>query len=222
MPLPNSAIVSRMNDGERFQKALQRFDEENSHDPHRVIVDGEPHPRELLYARWLTEWVLKLSPDASEVLRLAARSQHLCRWMIPRNSYEMTRAGYLRWRADLKQFHAGKSAEILREIGYADDVIQRVQDLNLKKGLGKDPECQALEDALCLVTLQYQLAELVVENRAGKDGRDSREDLEEDVARRPGSRAETALPGPRKELIDRALLRESGAGDPEKPEREGA
>jgi hypothetical protein len=151
----------RMNDGDRFQMALERFDEENSHDPHWMMVDGQRHPRELLYARWLTEWILKLLPDASEVLRLAARSQHLCRWMIPRNSYEMTRAGYLRWRADLKQFHARKSAEILREIGYAEDVIQRVQDLNLKKALGRDPECQALEDALCLVTLQYQLADLV-------------------------------------------------------------
>ena len=150
-----------MNDAARFQNALQRFDEENSHDPHRVMVDGQPLPREELYSRWLTEWILKLSPDASEILRLAARSQHLCRWMIPRNSYEMTRAGYLRWRADLKQFHAGKSGEILREVGYAEDVIQRVRDLNLKKGLGKDPECQTLEDALCLVTLQYQLAELI-------------------------------------------------------------
>jgi len=150
-----------MNDRERFEKALERFDDENSRDPHRVMVDGEAHPRELLYARWLTEWVIKLSPNASEILLLAARSQHLCRWMIPRHSYEMTRAGYLRWRADLKRFHAGRSAEILRETGFAEDVIQRVQDLNLKKGLGSDPECQTLEDALCLVTLQYQLAELV-------------------------------------------------------------
>src|ERR1700744_4442204 len=113
-----------MNEGERFQNALQRFDEENSRDPHRVMVDGKSHPRELIYAQWLTDWVLKLSPDASEVLRLAARSQHLCRWEIPRSSYEMTRAGYLKWRADLKQFHAGKSAKILREIGYGEDVIQ--------------------------------------------------------------------------------------------------
>jgi hypothetical protein len=150
-----------MNDSERFQEALRRFDEENSHDPNRVVVDGVPRPRELLYAQWLTDWLLRLSPDASESLRLAARSQHLCRWMVPRSSYEMTRAGYLSWRADLKQFHAGRSAEILREIGYGDDVIQRVRELNLKKGLGKDPECQALEDALCLVTLQYQLADLM-------------------------------------------------------------
>jgi len=202
----------RMNDGDRFQKALERFDEENSHDPHWVMVDGQPHPRELLYARWLTEWILKLLPDASEVLRLAARSQHLCRWMIPRNSYEMTRAGYLRWRADLKQFHAGKSAEVLREIGYAEDVIQRVQDLNLKKALGRDPECQALEDALCLVTLQYQLADLVAKTAPEKMGgilaktwKKMSPNAREYALKLPFSERE-------KDLIDRALGN-SDAGD---------
>ena len=38
--------------------------------------------------------------------------------------------------------------------------IERVSDLNLKKHLGHDPDCQVLEDALCLVTLQYQLSDL--------------------------------------------------------------
>jgi len=210
-----------MNDRERFQRALERFDEENSRDPHQVIVNGEAHPRELLYAQRLTEWVLRLAPDASETLRLAARSQHLCRWMIPRNSYEMTRAGYLRWRADLKQFHAGKSAGILREIGYVDDVIQRVRDLNLKKGLGKDPECQVLEDALCLVTLQYQLTELV----AKTDPEKMVEILAKTWKKMSPAAREHALklpfPDREKELIGRALAGAS-TGDSEKPEREGA
>ena len=73
-----------------------------------------------------------------------------------------------RWRSDLKQFHAGKSAEILREVGYDEETIARVRDLNLKKQLGRDPDCQILEDALCLVTLQYQLADLVAKTEAAK------------------------------------------------------
>jgi hypothetical protein len=73
----------------------------------------------------------------------------------------MTRAGYLRWREELKRFHAEKSTEILREAGYPEDIIARVRDLNLKKNFGADPECQLLEDALCLVTLQYQLGDLM-------------------------------------------------------------
>ncbi len=80
----------------------------------------------------------------------------------------MTRSGYLRWRNDLKRFHASKSAEILREVGYPEDVIVRVHELNLKKNLGRDPECQILEDALCLVMLQPRLADLTAKTDSAK------------------------------------------------------
>jgi hypothetical protein len=145
---------------ERFHSAIRRFDDENSRDPNMEMIAGVPHPREQVYAQWLTGWVLKLNPDASEELRLAARCQHLCRWMIPRSSYPMTRPGYLQWRAELKKFHAQRAGEILREFGYSDAVVQRVQHLNLKKDLARDPDCQTLEDALCLVFLEHQLTAL--------------------------------------------------------------
>lgn len=148
----------------RYTSALQKFDEENARDPNLVEIDGTPRPYELVYAEWLTDWVLRLCPDASEPLLLAARCQHICRWMIPRNTYEATRAGYLRWREDLKRFHAAKTGEILRQTGYPEETISRVQELNLKKHLATDPECQTLEDALCLVTLQYQLSGLLEKN----------------------------------------------------------
>jgi Domain of unknown function (DUF4202) len=154
--------------GPLFSKALARFDEENGRDPNHVVAHEVAYPRELLYATRLTAWVIRLQPDASEPLLLAARCQHICRWTIPRDSYEMTRAGYLRWRTELKQFHARKSEEILREVGYDEETIARVRELNLKKNLGRDPECQILEDALCLVTLQYQLTDLVAKTEPRK------------------------------------------------------
>jgi hypothetical protein len=147
--------------GARFQQVLRRFDDENARDPNLVTIAGKVQPRELFYAQRLTEWVLRLCPEASEALQLAARCQHICRWMIPRNSYPMTRAGYLRWREELKRFHAQRSSEILREAGYPEEMIACVGELNLKKNLGEDPECQVLEDALCLETLQYQLGDLM-------------------------------------------------------------
>ena len=155
-------------DARRFEAALRRFDAENARDPNREIADGISHPRELLYAQRLTDWVLRLCPDASEELRLAARCQHICRWEIPRNSYPMTRPGYLKWRADLKQFHAQKAGEILREIGYDETSIRRVQGLNLKKDFPDDPETRVLEDALCLVFLQFQFAGLAAKTDEDK------------------------------------------------------
>ena len=153
---------------ERFAAALRRFDEENSRDPNRETVDGASHPREWLYACWLNDWLLRLCPAASEELRLAARCQHLCRWMIPRNSMPMTRAGYLQWRENLRKFHAQQAGEILREVGYADEDISRVQALNLKKNFPRDPEAQAMEDALCLVFLEHQFADLAAKSSEEK------------------------------------------------------
>jgi hypothetical protein len=157
-----------MSDSSRFKEALRRFDEANARDPRVAKHNGVEVPYELLYADWLTAWVLKLNPQASEELRLAARCQHLCRWEIPRESYPAGRAGYLRWRQDLQEFHARRSGEILREVGYDDAVIARVQALNLKRDLGRDADCQTLEDALCLVFLQHQLAELAAKTEPDK------------------------------------------------------
>ena len=150
-----------------FQRAIEKIDAENARDPNMETSDGAVHPRELLYAKRLTAWLLKLAPDASETLQLAARCQHICRWTIPRNSHPMTKAGYLRWRSDLKNFHARKAGEILAEAGCTEEVIRKVQDLNLKKNFPGDPESRVLEDALCLVFLEFQLADL-----AGKTAED--------------------------------------------------
>jgi len=149
---------------ERFQAAIRRFDGENGLDPNQ---DGG-RPRELVYAERLTDWVRRLQPNASEALLLAARCQHICRWQSPREKYPMSRPGYLKWRADLKIFHARKSGEILRETGYDEDTIRRVQELNLKKNFPADPEVRVLEDALCLVFLQYQLGELAARSDEDK------------------------------------------------------
>jgi hypothetical protein len=155
-------------ESERFNTAIRQFDENNSRDPNREVVAGVARPRELAYADWLAGWVQRLCPDASEELRLAARCQHLCRWTIPRASYPMTRAGYLQWREALKQFHARRAGEIMREAGYGDDMILRVQRLNLKKDFPDSAESRVLEDALCLVFLEHQLAPLVDKTEEAK------------------------------------------------------
>ena len=144
----------------RFADAIARFDAENAKDPKSVTCDGATQPHELAYSRWLTDWVLRLNPAASEGLRLASRCQHLCRWEIPRDSYPATRAGYLKWRQVLKEFHADKAAAILRDVGYGDVITQQVRDLNLKKHFPADAECRTLEDALCLLFLERQFTDL--------------------------------------------------------------
>ena len=144
---------------ERLQHLLEQIDRLNQDDPTTESIDGKPLPRELAYAQRVTAWVLRLAPNASEWLRIAARGQHVCRWTIPREQYSRTRAGYLRWRETLKTFHAKTVAELMRQAGYAQEDLQRVESLILKKRPADDPEMQALEDALCLVFLETQLAD---------------------------------------------------------------
>ena len=145
---------------DRFGRALAAIDAANGDDPNTIVVRGEARPKELAHAEMVSMWVVALQPDASEALQLAARAHHLRRWTVPRTSYPAGRAGYLRWRRDLHEQHAREVGEILAGVGYDDETIARVQDLVRKRGLGKDPEVQTLEDALCLVFLETQFDDL--------------------------------------------------------------
>ena len=155
-------------DSERFMEAMRRFDAANAEDPHFEVVDGVSYPRELLYAQRMTTWLERFAPEASEALRLAARSQHIRRWMIPRDHYPMDRRGYLQWRTTLGRFHAEAVATILREVGYEEAMIQRVQALLRKEGLRRDAEVQCLEDVICLVFLESYCADFARQLDAAK------------------------------------------------------
>ena len=150
-----------MESSERFNKAIAEFDLLNAQDPNHRTVDGEDVPFELFFANKMTEWVFRLNSNASEIVKLAARCQHICRWEHPRSEYPEGRVGYLTWRKDLKTFHATKSTEVLRKVGYDEDTIERVRAINLKKDLGRDPDVQLIEDALCLVFLDNQFDDLI-------------------------------------------------------------
>jgi hypothetical protein len=149
-------------EGDRFSAAIAAIDAVNAQDPTHERHHGEAGeaemPSALLYGQRMSAWLLRLAPDASEELRLAARAQHIARWKIPRSSYPDGRDGYLAWRSALARFHAETAGEILSRCGYGDGAIARVGSLLQKRGLKRDAEVQALEDAACLVFLENQFA----------------------------------------------------------------
>ncbi len=140
----------------RFQRAIQAFDRANSEDPHTLEIDGQARPRELVDAERLAAWVERLEPGASEALRLAARCQHLRRFEIPRASLPEGRVGYLQWRTKLSRFHADGATSVLEELGYERPLIDEVRRINLKQNLHSNPDTQTMEDALCLVFLEFE------------------------------------------------------------------
>jgi hypothetical protein len=161
-----------MTANDRFQRVIALIDAANAADPTTITAGEVTGPKELVHSEMLTRWVRELLPRASEAVLLAARGQHLRRWEHPRSSYPEGRGGYLRWRTGLYVFHAEQTAALLREGGYDDATIARVSSIIRKQGLGRDPEVQAIEDGLCLVFLETQLAEL-----AGRTDRDKMLDI---------------------------------------------
>ncbi len=145
-----------ISDESRFNETLARFDELNAEDPNKLLIEGGEMAKELFFAHALFNKTLDLAPDASESLLLAARSQHLCRWKLSRSEYPEGRVGYLKWRQKLKELHAEWAADVLDEKGYPSEMLDLVKTLNLKENIKSNPDCQILEDALCIVFLEYQ------------------------------------------------------------------
>lgn len=139
-----------------YARARQLIDAAHAADPHRT-PDGRP--AELVYADRAEAWVVRLVPDAAPALRLAARSQHLERFLVPRTSFPDGKAGYHAWRRSLYTKQAERARELLLQAGVAADEAADVATWVSKTGLMKNAGTQALEDAACLVFLENEIAD---------------------------------------------------------------
>jgi hypothetical protein len=142
-----------------FEAACAAIDRANAEDP----KGGE-----LLYGRRMVGWVKALAPGASEELLLAARAQHVRRWTVPRSQYPEGRNGYLKWREGLKTFHADTLAAIMKDAGYGAAAISKSRSLLVAKNRAADAEGQTLEDAACLVFLEFEFAEFSAKTEPDK------------------------------------------------------
>ncbi|WP_342364251.1 DUF4202 domain-containing protein [Terrarubrum flagellatum] len=153
---------------DRLAAVMAEIDAANARDPNHVAIDGKAEPAELVYARRMSATLTRLAPDASEHLRIAARGQHIERWTSPRKSYPDGRVGYLKWRRDLKEFHANRVTEIMAAAGYEENDIARVGSLVRKERLKIDPEAQMLEDVVCAVFLEHYIEDFLAKTDEAK------------------------------------------------------
>jgi len=145
-----------------YLKAIDLIDAAHAEDPN--LIDGpngpKTQPYELHYARKMTDWLCKRSPEASPTLQVACRAQHFRRWELPRASFPTGRAGYLTWRSKQKSQAASQVVTLLssEEVSppLSVEVRDRIAALIRKEGLSTDGETQALEDVACLVFLDDQ------------------------------------------------------------------
>lgn len=143
-----------------YALARQLIDAAHSDDPKSL----EGHPAELVYADRMEAWLLHLAPDSPELLRLAARCQHLERWTVPRNSYPEGRAGYLTWRKFLYGKQAARARDLLLQAGVPAHEAEDAATWVSKTGLQTNPNTQLLEDAACLVFLENEISDFAAQH----------------------------------------------------------
>lgn len=144
-----------------YATARQLIDAAHAADPTRT-PDGRP--AELVYGERVEAWVARLVPDASPPLRLAARCQHLERFLTPRATYPEGRAGYLQWRVHLYQKQGDRARELALAGGVPADEADAIARWVSKTDLRRDPGSQALEDGAVLVFLENEIADFAAQH----------------------------------------------------------
>jgi hypothetical protein len=137
-----------------FDRARVLIDAAHGADPART-ADGRA--AELVYADNVEKWIMRIVPGADASLRIAARCQHLERWLVPRSTFPVGKPGYLAWRRSLYVKQAECARRLLSEAGVAPAVAADIAIWVSKTGLKTNAGTQALEDAAVLVFLESEI-----------------------------------------------------------------
>lgn len=148
-----------MTDQTRHEAVLADIDAANAGDPRAIAVSGAPRPYEVVYAERMSARLAAMYPDASDLLRIAARGQHIRRFDIPRAQFPQGRDGYKEWRRACREHHAKLLEKIMSRHGYSADEIDHVAKLVKKEQLKKARESQALENVVDVVFLEHYFDE---------------------------------------------------------------
>ncbi|MCC6776525.1 MAG: DUF4202 domain-containing protein [Hyphomicrobiales bacterium] len=144
---------------ERYRATIADIDAANADDPRRIVIDGTMRPYEVVYSERMTERLSAMYSDASELLRIAARGQHVRRFDIPRTRFPNGREGYNEWRRSCREHHGKLLGEIMRRHGYDEGDIDHVVKLVKKEQLKKDKESQSLENVVDVIFLEHYFDE---------------------------------------------------------------
>ena len=140
------AVRADVNERARLERVLAAIDGANAADPAQEAG---------LYGQRMTAELARLVPDASEALQIAARGQHVERWLLPREDYPLGKEGYLAWRVEQGRRHGARVSGMMAAAGYPQADQDRVAAMLRKDGIKRDPEVQQLEDVACFTFLRW-------------------------------------------------------------------
>jgi len=145
----------------QLEHVLSAIDDINRQDSNITITNNEKYPKELIYGQRMTACLAKYWPQASELLQIAVRAQHIKRWHLKRTDFATGKAGYYQWRIALGKFHGELTANIMIEQGYSELQANQTASIICKENLRDkadtqlNADSQTLEDVACLVFLEY-------------------------------------------------------------------
>ncbi len=138
----------------KLAQVLAAIDDANAKDPRM----DEGKPEALLYGQRMSAECDRLFPDADDSLKIAARGQHVERWVLARAEYPEGRAGYLKWRKDLAAHHAKTVSGFMTTAEFDAQSIDETAKMLRKEGIKRVANVQALEDVICFVFLKWYFA----------------------------------------------------------------
>ena len=153
----------------KLERVLTAIDDINRQDSNFTLLNNEKHPKELLYGLRMTACLNEHWPQASELLQIAVRAQHVKRWHLKRSKFAAGKAGYYKWRIALGKFHAELAASIMIEQGYSDLQAKQTASIICKENLKSkadnqlNTDSQTLEDVACLVFLVHYFDEFATQ-----------------------------------------------------------
>jgi len=149
----------------QLEQVLSAIDDINRQDINITLSNGEEHPKELIYGQRMTTCLMRHWPQASELLQIAVRAQHIKRWHLKRSEFEQGKVGYYQWRIALGKFHAELTAETMLKHGYNKKQASQTASIICKENLRDktssqlNADSQTLEDVACLVFLEHYFDE---------------------------------------------------------------
>jgi len=148
-----------MNSSSPLVATLLAIDDINRQDPNLITLNNSEQAKELVYGQQMSACLEKYWPNSNEILQIAVRAQHIKRWHLKRNEFELGKAGYYKWRIALGKFHAETTEKLMTTNGYNHEQAAKAGSILRKENLKTNNAAQTLEDVACLVFLQHYFDE---------------------------------------------------------------
>lgn len=139
----------------RLNAILSAIDLINNEDPNQITFDNISHPKEYIYGQQMSNMLDKHWPRSNELLQIAVRAQHIKRWHLKRDEFDLGKKGYFKWRIALGKFHAQLTEQLMQSHDYTVEESLETAAIIRKEKLKSNSNSQTLEDVACLVFLQF-------------------------------------------------------------------